>query len=133
MEIKLMIIFVFYTGLFCSAVCHRIRHIQYSPGNRQFSTKDKDCCVRFDENEYKAVKIPLGNESKICYGLDRDWLLDKHYDDGYYYIEKEKVVEIFKPPIPVIYSNIYYSLCFHLPPEISTHDVNHNSPYSDRN
>jgi hypothetical protein len=133
MEIRLKITFFIYTGLLSSAVCANIRHIRYRTGNRQFSTEDKDCCVRKDENEYKAVKIPLGNESEICYGLERDWLLDKRYDDGYFYIEKEKVVEIFKPPIPVIYNNIYYSLCFYLPPEISTHDVNHNSLYSDRN
>jgi hypothetical protein len=126
MEIKLKIIFVIYTGLLSSAVCHHIRHIQYRQGNKQFSTKHKDCCLRFDENEYKAVKISLGNESEICYGLDHEWLFDKHYDDGYYYIEKEKVVEIFKPPISVIFNNIYNSLCFNLSPEISTHDVIHS-------
>jgi hypothetical protein len=121
METKLKLIFVIHTGLLCSVVCLRIRQIQYKPGNRQFSSEGKDCCFRKFENKYKAVKIPLGNESEICYGLDRDWLLDKHYDDGYYYIEKEKVVDIFQPPIPVFHNNIYYSLCFHLPPEISTH------------
>jgi hypothetical protein len=101
MEINLGIIFVIYTELLSSAVSVNVKQIRYSKGNGQFSMKSKNCGVRIAENKYVAGKMPLGNESEICYGLERDWLLDKRYDDGYFYIEKENVVEIFKPPIPV--------------------------------
>jgi hypothetical protein len=115
MEIKLGIIFVIYTELLSSAVSANVKHIRYSKRNGQFSTKRKSCGVRIADNKYVAGKMPLGNESEICHGLERDWLLDKRYDDGYFYMEKEKVVEIFKLPIPVniiaIFTIYYAFIC----------------------
>ncbi|XP_060565153.1 uncharacterized protein LOC132724329 [Ruditapes philippinarum] len=49
-------------------------------------------------------------ESEICHGLEHDWLLGKHYDDGYYYAEKQKVVEKFKPPYSIIQNDLYWAL-----------------------
>jgi hypothetical protein len=107
MEIKKGIIILMYAEVLSSNVFAIERHIQYRRGHGQDSTNDIKCGAQKVENKYAAVKIPLDDESEICHGLERDWLLDKRYDDGYHYIEKEKVVEIFKPPIQVIYSNIF--------------------------
>ncbi|XP_060589141.1 uncharacterized protein LOC132744447 [Ruditapes philippinarum] len=109
MEIKKGIIILMYAEVLSSNVFAIERHIQYRRGHGQDSTNDIKCGAQKVENKYAAVKIPLDDESEICHGLERDWLLDKRYDDGYHYIEKKKVVEIFKPPIQVNYS-FYWSL-----------------------
>jgi hypothetical protein len=114
MEIKKGIIFVMYSKLLSATVFAHERHIQYRTEHGKVNTNDIKCGAQKGENKYVAAKISIGNESEICHGLERDWLLGKRYDDGYHYIEKEKVVEKFKPPISVIHSYIFSLLSFHL-------------------
>jgi hypothetical protein len=107
MGLNLRIIFVISTELLSSTVFAYERQIQFRTGNGQSGTNVISCGVRKGENKYVAVKMPLAAESEICHGLEHDWLLGKHYDDDYYYAEKQKYVEKFKPPLSVNYLNIY--------------------------
>jgi hypothetical protein len=107
MELYLVIIFVFNTELLSSTVFAYERQIQFRTGNGQSSTNVISCSVQKGENKYVAVKMPLAAESEICHGLEHEWLNGKRYDDGFYYAEKQKVVEKFKPPLSVNNLNIY--------------------------
>jgi hypothetical protein len=117
MELNLWIIFVIYIELLSSTVFAYERQIQFRTVNGQSSSNGISCGLRKGENKYVAVKMPLADESEICHGLEHEWLHGKQYDDGYYYAEKQKVVEKFKPPLSVNDLNIYLliiiiSICF---------------------
>jgi hypothetical protein len=107
MELNMRIIFIIYTELLSSTVFSYERQIHFKTGNGQSSTNVISCGVQKGEDKYVAVKMSPAAETEICHGLEHDWLLGKHYDDGYYYAEKQKVVEKFKPPYSVNYLNIY--------------------------
>ncbi|XP_045202029.2 uncharacterized protein LOC123555487 [Mercenaria mercenaria] len=99
MELQLAFRFLFLTSidLFSLKVFANVKNIEYKRTFGNDNYNDIICGAEKSENIFVAVKISQDSNGQ-CQALERDWLLNKQYDSGYDYIEKEKVVEIFNPP-----------------------------------
>ncbi|XP_045202448.2 uncharacterized protein LOC123555926 [Mercenaria mercenaria] len=102
MELQLAFRFLFLTtlDLFSLKVFANVKNIEYKRTFGNDNYNDMFCGAEKSENKCVAVKIPQDSNGQ-CQALERDWLLNKQYDSGYDYIEKEKVVEIFNPPVEI--------------------------------
>lgn len=97
-----------YTYIVYVSVFAHVKQIQYKLTFGTINKKDILCAVQKLDTRIVGVKMAQDGENRICEGLEHDWLLNKDYSDGYDYIEKERVWDIFNPPKRVIFFSGYF-------------------------